>query len=357
MYHKRRHFLDEILGEKSLRGIEIGALDKPLVVKNDLSPGSEILYADHLSTEGLRKKYKLDRTVDQKALVDVDLVCPSGEFLEALNGQAVDYIVASHVVEHVPNPIHWLQGLFEVLRPGGSLFLVVPDKRFTFDYQRPATTFGAMLQSYLSCKKIPSVSDVFDHYSTAVLIDGGKVWSGSLGMTDLIPLTSHENAFKYAQQVHEEDAYHDVHVSIFTPFSFFAIIERLIQTELLMTEISAFRDTDLNDIEFLVCLKKPKLTKKGAVKTACLASIPSLNIETLVSPYMPQVKSLSVSLEEVTRSNSKLETQLENLNNELISLRNQNSTLNKVLARRSIKFMMIFSHYFFSIFSFLRRER
>jgi hypothetical protein len=211
-----------------------------------------------------------------------------------------------------------------------------------------------MLQSYLSCKKIPSVSDVFDHYSSAVLIDGAKVWSGSLGMTDLIPLTSHENAFKYAQQVHEEDTYHDVHVSVFTPFSFFTIIERLVHTELLMTEISSFRDTDLNDIEFFVCLRKPKLAQ-GVIKSACLASIPSLYIETLVSPYMPQVKSLSLSLEKVTRSNSKLETQVENLNDELKSLRNQTSILNKVLARRSIKFMMNFTHYFFSIFSFLRR--
>ena len=106
-------------------GLEIGGLDRPLVVRSELPEGSEILYADHLSTEDLKRKYKADQTVDIDALVEVDIVCESGDLGDSLGGRLVDYIVASHVVEHIPNPIHWLQMLFDALRPGGFVFLVV----------------------------------------------------------------------------------------------------------------------------------------------------------------------------------------------------------------------------------------
>jgi hypothetical protein len=35
-----------------------------------------------------------------------------------------------------------------VLRPGGTLFMAVPDKRFTFDKDRPATTVEHLVRDY-----------------------------------------------------------------------------------------------------------------------------------------------------------------------------------------------------------------
>ena len=256
MHSDRSEYLHELLEGQELTGIEIGALDRPLLTRDNLSSGSEILYADHLSTDELRKKYQSDSSVDLSKLVDVDLIDASGDFADSLNGRLVDYIVASHVVEHVPNPIRWFQMLFKMLRPGGFVFLVVPDKRFTFDYQRPLTTCGEMLQSFFSNKEMPSVADVFDHYSSAVMIDGGKVWSGLLGGGELTPLASNVDALKYAKEVHNKGRYHDVHVSVFTPASFFSIIERLIRINLFSPEITHFKDTGINDIEFFVCMKK-----------------------------------------------------------------------------------------------------
>ena len=109
MYNQRREILNKIIADKDLVGLEIGALDRPLVVRDELPAGSEILYADHLTTEELKIKYGLDSTVAIDALVDVDLVSPTGDFRSALGGREVDYIVASHVVEHIPNPIKWFQ--------------------------------------------------------------------------------------------------------------------------------------------------------------------------------------------------------------------------------------------------------
>jgi hypothetical protein len=153
MHEKRREYFNSLIKNKQLLGIEIGALDNPIIVRKDLPAGCEILYADHLATEGLRKKYKEDASVDLNGLVEVDLVNASGDFSSELSGRSVDYVIASHVVEHVPNPVLWFQMLFKIIRPGGFIFLVVPDKRFTFDFQRPTTTLGEMLESFLSEKK------------------------------------------------------------------------------------------------------------------------------------------------------------------------------------------------------------
>jgi hypothetical protein len=363
MYEKRRKFLNDLLGNEELLGIEIGGLDKPLVVRSDLTKGSEILYADHLSTEGLRKKYKADPTVDLNALVEVDIVNESGQFSSSLNGRLVDYVVASHVVEHVPNPIQWLQMLFEILRPGGFVFLVVPDKRFTFDFQRPPTTFGEILESYLCDKKAPSVRDVFDHHSSAVMIDGGRVWKGVLGKEELVPLASNKDAFKYAQEVHKDGVYHDVHVSIFTPLSFFSIIERLIDTNLLMLEIIGFRDTSINDIEFFVCLKKPQVSECDD-KESCLASLPSLPLDSLTSPYMPQVESLSKSLRKITdvhqdfqNSFARLEAENNNQQKQMEIIGGELKVAQKVLSRCSVRGVLSIVHVIFSVVGFLRGKK
>jgi SAM-dependent methyltransferase len=363
MYEQRRDFLKNLIGNNELLGIEIGGLDKPLIVRTELLEGSEILYADHLSTADLKTKYKADPTVNLNAIVEVDLVSESGDFANSLNGRLVDYVVASHVVEHIPNPIRWLQSLFDVLRPGGFVFLVVPDKRFTFDFQRPTTTFGEMLESFLSNKKMPSVKDVFDHHSSAVMIDASRVWKGVLGKEELVPLASNKNAFKYAQEVHEDGVYYDVHISIFTPLSFFMIVESLIETKLLMPEIIDFQDTSANDIEFFVGLKKPLYINKN-IKELCIASLPSLPLDSLISPYMPQVASLSASLAKLTdihqdfqNSFARVETELHGSKSEVKLIEKRLDLAQKVLDRRSIRFVMMLIHNIFKIVQLFKRKR
>ena len=58
---------------------------------------------------------------------------------------SLDYVVASHVVEHVANPAAALVEWRRVTRPGGIIYLVVPDRRMTFDRTRPLTTVDHLL--------------------------------------------------------------------------------------------------------------------------------------------------------------------------------------------------------------------
>jgi len=56
-----------------------------------------------------------------------------------------DYCLASHVIEHIPNPIAFFQSIAHLLKPGGVLSLAVPDKRYTFDFFQPAASVFAWL--------------------------------------------------------------------------------------------------------------------------------------------------------------------------------------------------------------------
>jgi hypothetical protein len=51
-----------------------------------------------------------------------------------------DFLLASHVLEHIANPLMALREWRRVLTVGGVAAVVVPDKRRTFDHKRPYTS-------------------------------------------------------------------------------------------------------------------------------------------------------------------------------------------------------------------------
>jgi SAM-dependent methyltransferase len=121
-------------------GLEIGALHLPLQ-----APGSAtVVHVDYRTTRQLRSMYPelaLLRTVD------VDIVS-DGEVLSCISAGSVDFVVANHVIEHCENPIGTLENWLRVLRPGGVIFMAVPDQRKTFDRARPLTTVEHLLRDY-----------------------------------------------------------------------------------------------------------------------------------------------------------------------------------------------------------------
>ena len=50
-----------------------------------------------------------------------------------------DFLLASHVLEHIANPFRALREWRRVLVPGGLLLVIVPDRTKTFDHRRPVT--------------------------------------------------------------------------------------------------------------------------------------------------------------------------------------------------------------------------
>jgi SAM-dependent methyltransferase len=61
----------------------------------------------------------------------------------------LDYVIASHVLEHVANPVAALAEFHRVVRPGGLLYLVVPDRRRTWEHRRRPTPIDHLLEDFL----------------------------------------------------------------------------------------------------------------------------------------------------------------------------------------------------------------
>ena len=113
-------------------GIEIGALHVPLEVPET----AEVRYVDRLPVEELRKQYP---ELDSFELVSVDII-DDGEVLHTVADRSQDFVIANHFLEHCQSPFDAMRNMLRVLRPGGYLYMAIPDKRFTFDIDRPVTT-------------------------------------------------------------------------------------------------------------------------------------------------------------------------------------------------------------------------
>jgi SAM-dependent methyltransferase len=122
-------------------GIEIGGLHRPLPVYE----GASVRYVDRLPTQALREAYP---DLKDQPLVEVDIV-DDGEKLETIPDESQDFLIANHMLEHARDPIRTVRNFLRVLKPGGILFMAIPDKRFTFDRYRQITAFEHIKRDYL----------------------------------------------------------------------------------------------------------------------------------------------------------------------------------------------------------------
>jgi predicted SAM-dependent methyltransferase len=122
------------------RGLEIGALHRPL----RLPAAASVTYVDRLSESELRLQYP---ELALHALVPVGVI-DEAEALSSVPDGSQDFVVANHFLEHCQDPIGTLKTFVRVLRPGGVAYLTVPDKRFTFDRDRPVTPLAHLLRDH-----------------------------------------------------------------------------------------------------------------------------------------------------------------------------------------------------------------
>jgi SAM-dependent methyltransferase len=80
-----------------------------------------------------------------EADLDLDL---DRDGLRAFADESFDGVIASHMIEHLANPVAALVEFWRVLRPGGRLVLLVPDRDHTFDAGRAPTPLAHVLDEY-----------------------------------------------------------------------------------------------------------------------------------------------------------------------------------------------------------------
>jgi hypothetical protein len=120
-------------------GIEIGALHHPLWVDR---ARARVRYVDRLRVPDLRGQYPELAAHD---LVEVDVV-DDGERLASFQDGRLDFIIGNHMLEHCENPLGTMRSHLAKVRAGGMLYYAVPDKRFSFDVDRPLTPWEHLVR-------------------------------------------------------------------------------------------------------------------------------------------------------------------------------------------------------------------
>jgi SAM-dependent methyltransferase len=129
----RSEFVDRYLC--GLSGIEIGGS-----AHNDY--GLDALNVDRFESMDTTYKEEEWRLCGRKR--PVDIVAPGDDL--PLADDSVDFVFASHVIEHFPDPICALQEWLRVARK--YLVLVVPHPDRTFDRERELTTTAELLSRH-----------------------------------------------------------------------------------------------------------------------------------------------------------------------------------------------------------------
>jgi SAM-dependent methyltransferase len=254
------------------RGLEVGPLTRPTVTPEL----GTIFYADHASTEDLRAKYRPDPHVDIELLTPVDFVLGAVTLPVAAAAEApFDYVIASHVIEHVPDVVGWLGEVTEVLTPGGRLSLCVPDRRFSFDVRRRPSEVAEAVEAHLLQLRRPAVRATFDHFYRHVEVDAVALWRTEVSYADR-PLDVRV-AFEESTRSAETEEYVDTHCWVCSDREFLELYRELAGMGLVDLAVVSATPTAVDDHEFFVTLEKlPSGLTPDEVRRRVLDSIPDL---------------------------------------------------------------------------------
>jgi SAM-dependent methyltransferase len=246
------------------RGIEIGPYFNPLTPKR---LGYNCLVVDIADRKALRRQAASDPLIPREnidLIEEVDLVGTSTDLgtLIAARGETgtFDYVVSSHNLEHLPDPIRFLQACAEVLKPGGIVSLAVPDHRTCFDYFRPTTTLAEWLSAYAEHRTRPSPAQVFEFHSLLAMYDSGGQQIAAFPLcddpTDLAPARHLDEAYTQwqAATADPDERYRDVHCWTFTPASLALLLHDLQRLGLVQLAVEEFSETVGS--EFFVMLRR-----------------------------------------------------------------------------------------------------
>lgn len=144
----RSHFSKQLNG----RGLEIGPLHRPLVHHAAMN----VEFVDRLTVKEMREHYP---ELKDLPLVEPDII-DDAETLSKVPDAEYDFVISAHVIEHMRNPLEALKQWCRVTKPGGKLYLIIPDKRAIFDKRRVRTTLPHIILDYMR----PSSDRDYEHY-------------------------------------------------------------------------------------------------------------------------------------------------------------------------------------------------
>ncbi|MGC9525768.1 MAG: methyltransferase domain-containing protein [Limnospira sp.] len=247
LYYKS--VLTNLIDVKTTIGLEIGAFDRPF-----FSPGQgDISYADYRTTQELKKL--ANDTPGHNANFVVDVTYNLSKINLSDIPKKHDYIIASHVLEHTPNMIGFLDQISDLLKDTGFAFFVIPDKRYTFDCLKPLTSLGEILENHFNNLERPSFRHVFNSNYYNRPLKPGDVWAGKTNSESLSRIPRDvKQLISTAEK--SKNSYIDTHCNIFTDVHFYDVISELIKYNLVNFAKAEVYQAQTGFIDFLCILWK-----------------------------------------------------------------------------------------------------
>jgi 2-polyprenyl-3-methyl-5-hydroxy-6-metoxy-1,4-benzoquinol methylase len=221
-------------------GIEIGPSHAPVCPK---SAGYHVEIIDRSSQQELRLNYA-GHAVDLDAIEPVDHVW-RGESYAALTNKPHGYgwVMASHVIEHVPDLVGFLQDCDDILDDDGVLALAVPDKRYCFDRLRPPSSLAAVIDAHEAKRTAHTAGTAAEYFlNVSELSPAGPTFRHTRDEAVLAMRTAREAGFL------------DLHAWCFTPSSFRLIVSDLYELGMIKSREAAFYPTEGH--EFFIALAR-----------------------------------------------------------------------------------------------------
>jgi SAM-dependent methyltransferase len=237
------------------RGLEIAPLHNVAVPRAH----ADVQYLDVFDRATLIERHASDANVDTTRIPEIDFVLHDGEHFRSIPDATAgagpfQWVMASHVIEHVPDLIGWLDEVAQITADGGRLVLAVPDRRYCFDVHRPGTTVGQILQAHELGETVPSIRAVYDSERGHVATDPREVWAGRPPGYEARSYTLDFVQEQVARA--RAGAYIDAHVWTFTPGTFLEQVIELRELGLSEWALESWRPTLRNELEFYAVLQR-----------------------------------------------------------------------------------------------------
>jgi SAM-dependent methyltransferase len=208
----RFNYLSKLVNLKDSEGLEIGACDLPTVPRE----AGKCEFADFRSAEEMSRLWNLQL----ETVMPVQYILKRDTKVHHQIDKKFDYVVLCHVIEHIPNMIGYIKDLHNLLKTGGVMLIVCPDKRRTPDASRPSTTIEHLLDDYYNDCYYPSLEHILEF---------GKTWFDELKQKSL---RSAKEFYEWGSQ-NFESGLADAHCHVWTDEEFFTQIQYLIDGEIL----------------------------------------------------------------------------------------------------------------------------
>ena len=138
--------LDNVLQNLTINkvGVEIGGPSSHTgnIIYQNASMLDNIIFSNHTVWSNHTDEYNFYPNKKGKVIINDSVN------ISIVHNDCYDFVFASHVLEHIANPLKAVQEWLRIIKNEGVIIIVVPEKSVCFDHKRNYSKFSTLLSQY-----------------------------------------------------------------------------------------------------------------------------------------------------------------------------------------------------------------